>query len=549
MRNRLWRPFLVFFALLPFLLSFLRDWKSFLLFGPPRELTTKQHTERAKRLTATFARLGPAFIKGAQVLATREDILPAIYTRELRTLQDRVPPFPAKEAMQLMAEAFGRPVEEVFEKFEREPLAAASLGQVHRAVHKGRPVAVKILRPNVEEIVATDLGVVRFILRTFHVFVDSHVVRNFWAVIQEYARMIAQEMDFRNEERNADRFRTNFANDPRLVVPRCHHELTTRRTVVFDYIDGVRIDDLEGLRARQQSPHKLITWLIDIYVRMVVVHGFIHADPHPGNLLVDRQGRVVLLDYGMSLEFPPAIRKEMLRACTAIVARDVDTMVDIFYKLGMVDPDIPRALVRDAGQTLLEIQLREDFNPRMVQDIADDILDTFHRFPLRMPQQLVYLFRASALVEGQGMRFDPNFSAVREATPIIKNMIREVALEEQKPVTERIADMGRTAWSELQYVRRIIQRLEREEQRVRMHPVDLERLESRVGRMVKRLLMGMGSFGLAALGAVIYLRSGSVLALLLLGGLGGFGLLMTVLLPFRQWEPLPGDAEWLKRLK
>jgi predicted unusual protein kinase regulating ubiquinone biosynthesis (AarF/ABC1/UbiB family) len=517
--------------------------------GGPRILTDAQHRERARKLTDTFAHLGPAFIKGAQVLAMREDILPPVYTRELKTLQDRVPPFSLKEVLGTIRESLGRPVEEIFDSFEEAPLAAASLGQVHRAVYKGRAVAVKVLRPGVEEIVASDLMVVRWLLRFFHLLVDSHFVRSFWAVIQEYDRMISQEMDFHFEERNAERFRRNFAEDGRLVIPRCHHELTSRRTVVFDFIDGVRVDDLEGLKERNQSPQKVIAWLIDIYVRMVVVHGFIHADPHPGNLLVDRQGRIVLLDYGMSLEFPPAIRREMLRACVAVVARDVDSMVDIFYKLGMVDPDIPRALVRDAGETLLAIQLRDDFNPRMVQEIADDILATFHRFPLRMPQQLVYLFRASALVEGQGMEFDNTFSAVREATPIIKRMIREVALEEQMPLHERVAKLGSTVWSELQYVRRVITRFEREEQRVRLHPEDLERLERRLGRLVRRLLFGFGCCSLAGLGAVVYLRTGSIAALIAFGGLGAFGLVLAIVLPFRRWEPLPGDMEWFRKIR
>lgn len=542
--NTFWRPLWVFTVVMPFVVSFLRDWQSYIVFGGPRLLTKRQHQARAKRLAEKVGLLGPAFIKGAQVLAMREDILDITYTRELKKLQDKVPSFSTREVMRAIKQSLGSDAREIFDEFETKPIAAASLGQVHRAVYKGKRVAVKVLRPNVEELVASDLRVMGYILRTIHAFIDTHFTRSFWAIYLEYTRMIRQEMDFRNEERNNARFRKNFADDKRLYFPPCVPGLTSRRTVVFEYVDGDRIDDAAVLARHGLSPAKVLDTLIDVYVRMVVVHGFIHADPHPGNLRIDGNGRIVFFDYGMALEFDAETRKEMLRACLAVVARDIDTMVDIFYRLKMVDPDIPRAQVRDAADTLLTIQLREDFNPRMVQEIADDILATFHKFPVRMPQQLVYLFRASALVEGLGIMYDPNFSAVREATPVIKLAIRHVALGSDKPLWTQALDVARGVYSEVNYLRRIIHRLEREEQRVRIHPVDLDRIESHMTALMRRLLVGLGGIITVASALAVAMVTGHWLLMILVAGPAMLMYVVCSVYPVRRYEPLEGD--WWK---
>lgn len=532
------RPVRVFFTLLPYLISFLRDWQRFVLFGPPRVLTREQHKRRARRLTRTLAHLGPAFIKGAQVLGTREDILPREYTDELKTLHDRVPPFSSRQAIETIEESAGKPVSELFEEFDPVPIAAASLGQVHRAVYKGQPVAVKILRPRVEQIVELDLRVVEFLIRLMHLFIESYFIRSFWEIHLEYDRMIHQEMDFRNEESNAERFRRNFANDPYFVVPACFAELTSRRLVVFEFVEGVRVDDPAALAQCGLTPHQLIERLIEGYVRMTIIDGFIHADPHPGNLLVNAEGQIVLLDYGMALDFPDQVRRELLRGTLCIVRDDLDGLVDCFYKLNMVDPSINRALVRDAADTLLKIQFRSDFTPRMIQDIADDILSTFHRFPLRMPQQLVFLFRASALVEGLGMKYDPHFSGVREATPVVKRLMKEVDLGPGKVWYKEFVEDLKGAWATARRFRAIIHRMEREEQRIRFHQGDLDDMKRFLGIVARRLMVGgLALVGLLS-GVALYAGQGHFWWMLALGVPSAAVFFSAFILPMRKRDRL-----------
>lgn len=446
-----------------------------------------------------MARLGPSFIKAAQVLAMREDILSPIYTNELKKLQDQVPPFPYRQAASIIRRSLGQPVGNIFDEFDEEPIAAASLGQVHRAVYNGQSVAVKVLRPGVEDLVKTDLNVVRVLLGFMDIFIDANLMRSFHAIAQEFERMIHVEMDFRNERRNADRLRHNFRNDPRVHIPLFVEALTCRHVAVSEFVVGVRIDRPEALARYDVDTDELIHLLIETYVRMAVIHGFIHADPHPGNLFVDQQKRLVILDYGMALEFDKQTKLELLKLTYAVTKKDIDGIVDGFVRLGMVDADINRGVMRDAAQTLLDVTLKGGVTPRQIQEIAQDILRTFYRFPLRLPNNLVYLFRASSLVEGIALQYDPSFNGVLAATPIVKRLLREIAFQGDQPMRNRVLDAGKEAVVTVRELARVIHRLEREQLRLRIHEADIFEIERFFNAFLRRLLGGIGIAVLATI--------------------------------------------------
>jgi predicted unusual protein kinase regulating ubiquinone biosynthesis (AarF/ABC1/UbiB family) len=485
------RPISVFFALLPFIFSIIRDWRAYIFFGEGRKLTRAQHKQRAERIRQRMGQLGPTFIKGAQVLAMREDMIPAIYAHELKKLQDQVPPFSSAEANRIIARSLGRPVEKIFDEFDPKPIAAASIGQVHQAWYKGTKVAVKVLRPGVERLVQTDLRVVFALLYVMAMFVDENLMRSFYAIVEEYRRMISLEMDFRTERKNAARLRHNFRNIPQVYIPHFVEKLTTREVAVIEFVEGARVDDPEGLRRMGMDPERLIDTMIEAYVRMAVVHGFIHADPHPGNLLIDRQQRLVILDHGMALEFPEYTRIELLKLVYAVVKNDIEGIVDGFYKLDMVDAEINRAVLRDAAQKLLSIQLTGEYTPRQMQQIAQDVLNTFYKFPLRLPNQLVYLLRASTLVEGIALHYNPRFNSIKAATPIVKRMLREIAFESDKPMTDRLKGVAKETAITLRELALIIHRFEREQMRVRLHEADMMEMERFLNSFLRRFLGGI----------------------------------------------------------
>lgn len=528
------RPIRVTLTLLPYIISFLRDWKGHILWGEPRALSPDQQRARARRLTQSIGSLGPAFIKLFQVLSMREDFLPKMYCDEFKALQDRLPPFPYADARRTIRQSLGRAPEEIFEKFSREPIAAASLGQVHAARHKGRKVAVKIIRPGVRRIVAVDGGVMLFIAGALHAVIDHYVVRSLYIMVKEFRRVIAEEMDFKTELRNVRRFRRNLAHMPGIVVPEPIEELCTSDIMVTMFFDGRRVDDAGWLRENNLDWRDVIERMIHCYNHQIIVDGFLHADPHPGNVLVNRKGEIAILDYGMALEISPLVKEEIVRLAYALVKRDMEGVIKGMVVLGMVDPEVSMSTLRDAAALLMDINFGTDASPRQIQKIAEDILRTFYKFPLRLPSELVYLFRATSLIEGIGLCFDPNFNALRVGLPILKRQIRGVLKGDDRSWFDVALTYAKRASDLFRRFERLVERAEREEFRVRAHPADLRVIERFFSVLMRRSLIAFSSFAVGSALFFWYINSGN--KLLLVAGIAVPVAMITllVLLPIRR---------------
>ena len=231
----IFRIFVVWYRLTPFLIAFLRDRRRWILAGPPRFLSDDAHRARARKLTRTIASLGPSFIKLAQVFGIRADIIPHIYVEELAQLHDRVPPFPTAEVRKRIESELKQPLDTVFESFEPQALAAASLGQVHRARYREQEVIVKVLRPGVEELVATDVRVVQNVVFVLEQFIDHHILRATRTIIDEFSRVITEEMDFLHEAENVERFAELYHDSNFVIIPKIYREVTTTRVLVMQF--------------------------------------------------------------------------------------------------------------------------------------------------------------------------------------------------------------------------------------------------------------------------------------------------------------------------
>jgi predicted unusual protein kinase regulating ubiquinone biosynthesis (AarF/ABC1/UbiB family) len=421
------RLLVILYRLLPLALAFWRDHRRWLLFGPPVPRTPADHQRRAERLVQQLAALGPTFVKMAQLFAGRADILSPVYARALTTLTDRVPSVPVEEVERILTSEYGAPPESVFERFDRIPLAAASLGQVHRAVYAGEEVVVKVLRPGVEALVAEDVRAARRIIAVVERWWPNPHVIGTRVVIDEFALRVAEEMDFRLEAAHAVAIGANFAGSPAIWIPRVVEPMVRQRALVLEYCPGRRIDRLdEWVAEGRVEPDRIVREVMELYARMMLVHGLFHADPHPGNMHVAADGRIILLDFGMVVRVPLELRRQLVAAIFAAIRRDPDALAESFHALGLVVTGADPAVIRRLAATLLTVASQRITTRERVELLADDVLAELFDWPIVLPSHLVYFARTASLIEGLGTHYDTRFNALHFATPIALSMRRSI---------------------------------------------------------------------------------------------------------------------------
>lgn len=491
----------------PFVLAFLRDRKRWFVLGAPAKRTPESHDRRAQRLVAALASLGPTFIKLAQLLSARADILPEPYLSTISTLHDQVPPDSPESIIRVIEQELGRPVDEAFDSFDRQPLAAASLGQVHRAVVGGRDVVVKVLRPDVEETVALDLDISFGMLYWLNILFPNHHVQALTNVVREFSHKVREEMDFRMEADNIARFQQYFRDDPAVRAPDVLEAFTRRRVIVMEYCQGTKVDRLhEHFDSGRLDFNTFMETLTGLYLRMMMVDGFLHADPHPGNLLVQDDGTIVVLDWGMVLDVPRWTREAILGMALTVQAQNLDGMISSMYKLGMVSPEVSRGEIRDAATEIMRIMERvKTSNRDRIQEIVQEIFDTFYTWPLMLPQELVYFFRASALLEGLGISYDRSFDGLGLLRRVIGKYKFKIAKTTAREPVAVAKDVMSDIQTTLRTVVELLSRAEREELRVRVHPRDIQGQERFLHLQARRLLLSIFASATAVISSILFI--------------------------------------------
>jgi len=491
-----------------FAIAFLRDRRSWILFGRPAARAPGHHDKRAERLSARLGSLGPTFIKLAQLFSARADILPEPYLSQIGKLQDQVPPDPADEIRKVIERELEAPVADLFDDFQDEPMAAASLGQVHRATVDGKEVVVKVLRPGVESAVALDLDISFRLLFWLNILFPNHHVQALTNVVREFSVRVRQEMDFQQEAENIARFQRVFAGDRSVRAPKVYEQFTRRRVLVMEHCDGTKIDRLHDLfAAGDLSFTRVMESLTGLYLRMMMVDGFMHADPHPGNLLVQDDGTLVVLDWGAVLEVPRWTRESILGIAVALQREDIDGVINEMYRLGMISPDVSRGEIREAATEILKIVERAKTTNRRVifADITAQLLDTFYTWPLTLPQELVYFFRTAALIEGLAFNYDPHFDGLTFVRGVVMNhraeLLRTTKLQ-PKQIAKSFVEESQAV---VRSLRDLVTRAEREELRIRVHPRDLQQQERFLHLQARRLLLSIFASATAVITSILFI--------------------------------------------
>ncbi len=546
--KRLFRGIRVLTGLTPFLVAFLRDRKRWIILGRPARRSERHHQRRAEKLVARVAGLGPTFIKLAQLLSARADIFPEPYLSAIGTLQDQAPPDSPDEIIALIEEDLGRSVDEAFDEFEREPMAAASLGQVHGAVVAGRDVVVKVLRPGVEELVALDLDIGFTLLYWLNILFPNHHIQALTNVVREFSHRVREEMDFHHEADNIERFQRHFRSDPKVKAPEVLPEFTRRRVLVMERCSGTKIDQLDDFfESGRLRFTEVMERLTGLYLRMMMVDGFLHADPHPGNLLVQEDGTIVVLDWGMVLDVPRWTREYILDLALAVERDDLDGMINGMYRLGMISPEVSRGEIREAATEILAVMARVRISNRdRIEEIVHEIFDTFYTWPIMLPQELVYFFRTSALLEGLGIRYDRNFDGLGVLKRVVRGLRGEIVKTAAREPVAVARDLLGDAHTALRTMMDLLTRAEREELRVRVHPRDIQGQERFLHLQARRITLSIFATATAVITSILYISVRSVW--LLAVGLA-VALLMFVLVFFIPTHLLENPLRHARRIR
>ncbi len=422
-------------------------------FGRNQEKREVRLRKQAARLRDRLLRLGPTFIKMGQMLATRADLLPLEYIDELSQLQDRVPPFPNPQAMRLLESELGRPLKEVFQEISAQPIASASLGQVYRAtLQSGEVVAVKVQRPLLAARIRADLQLLRSLARQLDRYPKLFPGAEWLGAIDEFDRVIHEEMDYHREAANAAQFRDNFRDWRAIYVPRVFTEFSTDRVLVLEFVSGIKVTDLTALRAAGHEPRRINELLYRTYFKQLLEDRFFHADPHPGNLLVMADGRLAIFDFGMVGRLSEELQRQIVDAFFHLYNRDVQGIVDDLIGLGFLAPHADLAAIRRVVAEVMTRKLNLKLGEVRFKELTYDLAPVIYQHPITTPARFTYLMRALMTLEGVSIQMNPDFNFFDVARPFVKDyLLRQDSARLRKLAMESLHDArtGKFEWGKL----------------------------------------------------------------------------------------------------
>ncbi|XVE86688.1 hypothetical protein DITRI_Ditri18aG0054200 [Diplodiscus trichospermus] len=515
--------------------------------GMTEEKKVVRRKALAKWLKESILRLGPTFIKVGQQFSTRVDILAQEYVDQLSELQDQVPPFPSETAVSIVEEELGGPLDDIFDRFDYEPIAAASLGQVHRARLKGQEVVVKVQRPGLKDLFDIDLKNLRVIAEYLQkIDPKSDGAKRDWvAIYDECASVLYQEIDYTKEAANAELFANNFKDTDYVKVPKIYWEYTTPQVLTMEYVPGIKINKIQALDQLGVDRKRLGRYAVESYLEQILSHGFFHADPHPGNIAVDdvNGGRLIFYDFGMMGSINSNIREGLLEAFYGIYEKDPDKVLQAMIQMGVLVPTGDMTAIRRTAQFFLNsfeerlaAQRRErekattelGFKKPLTKEekmekkkqrlaaIGEDLLAIAADQPFRFPATFTFVVRSFSVLDGIGKGLDPRFDITEIAKPYALELLRfreagvEVVLKDFRKRWDRQSRAFYNLFRQADRVEKLaetIQRLEQGDLKLRVRTLESERAFQRVAAVQKTIGSAVAAGSLINLATILYLNS------------------------------------------
>lgn len=386
--------------------------------------TSVRKRDLAIRFREALVELGPTFIKLGQFLSVRRDLLEAEMADELATLQDKVPPFSADQAIKTIAQELGQEPDKLFLEFDNTPIASASIGQVHRArLHDGREVVVKVQRPDLASKFYQDLGYMRALIRWGRRIKPDGDWDGWLALSDEFGRSLFSEIDYLQEGKNADRMRINLRDSGSIRIPRVIWKYTGRHVLAFEYCPGIKIDRISELKERNFDLIEIGNQLVYAYLEQVLIHGYFHADPHAGNLAIDDEGRIIMYDFGMVGEISEAQRLAIAGCVTSVIDKQGEDVAQYLVELGVLKAEANKAPVVRTLTPFIDYYSGRSVRDLDFSHLERDIDQIALERALKLPANLAYLLRAGSSVEGIARTLQPEFSFVEAAKPFIERWL------------------------------------------------------------------------------------------------------------------------------
>ncbi|MHB1406651.1 MAG: ABC1 kinase family protein [Desulfitobacteriaceae bacterium] len=393
------------------------------LFREREEPDPKSVGERVRRV---IEELGPTFIKIGQIASTRPDVIPAGVIKELEHLQDRVPSFSFAEVKTIIKEELGADIGEIFLEFEESPLAAASIGQVHRAVLlSGEEVAVKVQRPQISGVIQTDLEILLDLAALAEHRLSWAEQYKVTEMAGEFARSLRAELDYTIEGRNAEKISRQVADDPRIHIPQIFWEHTTKKVLIMEYVEGLKLSCLEELEEQGYNRKSIAETLAKTILQQILIEGFFHADPHPGNILVLPGGIIALIDFGMVGRLSPDMKQHFASLVIALMKQKTEDMIRAIFQMGLVPDDVKLPILRKDVDDLREKYLGVPLSQIHLGEAVNELFAVAFRHCILIPADLTLLGKAILTLEGIVAKLDPELSILDIAKPFGLKLLRE----------------------------------------------------------------------------------------------------------------------------
>lgn len=460
----------------------------------------------AVRLRLALEELGPTFIKLGQIASTRPELLPPSVIAELSNLQDNVPPAPWQQIQPHIERELGRPIHEVFLAFDPTPMASASLAQVYPALlPDGTEVVVKVQRPGVEQTVNTDLAIIMDVAHLAKERLPGFLPFDPVDLAEEFAIALRDELDYRLEGRNADRFRENFAGEQFLYVPMVYWEYTTDKIMVQERLRGIKFDDFDAMDALGYDRDQIALNSSRLVVKEVLEDGFFHADPHPGNLLILPGEVIGLLDFGTVGYLDDRDKSSLIRLYIAVIQLDATMVTDQLIRMGIADPMVDKMGLERSLQRLLRRYMGLPLKEISASELLGDIQPIIYEYRLKVPSDYWLLIKTLVIMEGVGKQLAPDFDVFEVSAPYVRKFLIQLALP-----TSWAPDLLRsfTGWTQFlnevpRQTNRLLTQIERGDIEVTLNEPAVDGLSKQINlaanRLVQGVLMGALILGLALL--------------------------------------------------